>query len=50
MAMNLFPVAIAALVALMGLAAVAVVVAIALRRRASPVGPEADYEDKPPGR
>ena len=46
--MNLFPVAVAALVALMALAVAAAVAVIALRRRPSPGGPEADYEDRPP--
>ena len=46
--MNLFPVAIAVLMALVALAVVAMVVVVAVRRRSVPNGPEADYDDTPP--
>jgi hypothetical protein len=48
MAMNLLPVAIGVLLALMALAAVAVVVVFAMRRRSSSNWPSADYDDAPP--
>jgi len=48
MDMNLFPVACAVLMSLVAVAVVALVVVIAVRRRSSPNGPEADYDDTPP--
>jgi hypothetical protein len=48
MDMNLFTVAFGVLMALVAVAVVAFVVVIAVRRRSSPSGPEADYDDTPP--